>query len=190
MAFRKILVVDDDPLVRTSLLRMLEGLTAERIAVGTVAEAKVALETGVDLVITDVSLANGESGVDVARAAAGMRPAPRVIAVSGYAEASDGLELGKAGVAAFLAKPFKPHELLEVVEGLEAPSPLELDVVVRRVVGDWALPDVLDAVRRSMVFEALSRTHGNKAQAASLLGISRQRLQNILSRDKNELIGE
>lgn len=187
MAFRKILVVEDEPLMRASLVRMLASLQVEIIAVGTVAEARRALtDGGVDLVITDVSLADGESGVEVARAAAGLRPAPPVIAVSGYAEASDGLALGKAGVAAFLAKPFTPTELLELVEGLSAPSPLEIDVVVRRVVGDWALPDVLDAVRRSMVFEALARTHGNKAQAAGLLGISRQRLQNILSRDKDK----
>jgi DNA-binding NtrC family response regulator len=56
--------------------------------------------------------------------------------------------------------------------------------VVRRVVGDWAMPGVLDAVRRAMVFEALARAHGNEAQAAQMLGISRQNLQNILSRGK------
>ena len=42
--------------------------------------------------------------------------------------------------------------------------------------------EVLDAVRRSMVLEALARTNNNKAQAAALLGISRQHLQMILSR--------
>jgi transcriptional regulator with PAS, ATPase and Fis domain len=39
-------------------------------------------------------------------------------------------------------------------------------------------------VRRSMVFEALARSHGNKSQAAGLLGVSRQNLQKILSRGK------
>ncbi|MFO0668253.1 MAG: response regulator [Polyangiaceae bacterium] len=77
MAFRKILVVEDEPLMRASLVRMLTSLQVEIIAVGTVAEARRALtDGGVDLVITDVSLADGESGVEVARAAAGLRPAP------------------------------------------------------------------------------------------------------------------
>lgn len=182
MAFARILVVDDEPLVRTTIRRILERTGATVVDVATVGEALSVLQSGVDLVITDVKLGE-ESGVDVARAAASQHPAPPVIAVSGFAEASDGLALGR-GVAAFVAKPFSAEDLLEVVEGLQAPRHFELDAVVRRVVGDWAMPDVLDAVRRGMVFEALARTHGNKAQAAQLLGISRQNLQNILSRGK------
>ena len=99
-------------------------------------------------------------------------------------EALAALELGKAGVFAFVEKPFTAEDLLEVIDGLQAPNLFELDAVGRRVGGQWAMPDVLDAVRRSMVFEALARAHGNKAQAAQLLGISRQNLQNILSRGK------
>lgn len=181
MGFHKILIVDDEPLLRTTIRRILAPLGAALVEAGTVEEALELLRSGIDLVITDVKLGQG-SGVDVARAAASMHPAPPVIAVSGGAEAADGLALGKAGVASFVAKPFSAQDLLEVVEGLQAPKPFELDAVVRRIVGDWAMPEVLDAVRRAMVFEALARTHGNKAQAAQMLGISRQNLQNILSR--------
>lgn len=181
MVFRKILVVDDEPSLRTVLKIILTPLGAEVVAVGTVEEALAELDHGIDLVITDIRLGPG-SGIDVARAAASRHPAPPVIAVSGYGGAGDGLELGKAGVAAFIAKPFTSEDILEVVEGLQAPHDFELDAVVRRVVGTWPMPDVLDAVRRSMVFEALARSSGNKAQAAVLLGISRQHLQNILSR--------
>ena len=183
MAFARILVVDDEPLVLVTIERILSRLGAEVILVGTVEDALKAMDLGVDLIITDVKLGEG-SGVEVARAAATRHPAPPVIAISGYAEGAVGLELGKAGVTAFVEKPFTAEDLLEVVEGLQAPKLFELDAVIRRVVGDWAMPDVLDAVRRSMVFEALARTRGNKAQAAVLLGISRQNLQNILSRGK------
>ncbi len=183
MIFARILVVDDEPLVRVTMERILSRLGAKLTLVGTVEEAIESLDAGVDLVITDVKLGEG-SGVDVARAAAMRHPAPPVIAISGYAEGAEGLELGKAGVTAFVEKPFTAEDLLEVIEGLQAPKLFELDAVVRRVVGEWAMPDLLDAVRRSMVFEALARAHGNKAQAAQLLGISRQNLQNILSRGK------
>lgn len=184
MGFSRILIVDDEPMIRQSVRRILEGIGAAVTDVATEAEAIGALQQGgIDLVITDVKL-NGGSGVAVARAAASQHPAPPVIAVSGFAEAAEGLALGKAGVAAFVSKPFSAEDLLEVVEGLQAPRHFELDAVVRRVVGDWAMPEVLDAVRRAMVFEALARTHGNKAQAAQMLGISRQNLQNILSRGK------
>ncbi len=181
--FARILVVDDEPLILRLLTRVLARTKAEVIAVATVDAALAALETGVDLVVTDIQIA-GRSGVEVARAAAQRRPAPPVIAISAYAEAADGLALGQAGVVAFVAKPFTADDILEVVEGLQAPTNHELDTVVRRCVGDWPMPDVLDAVRRSMVFEALARSHGNKSQAAALLGVSRQNLQKILSRGK------
>lgn len=183
VGFQKILVVDDEPSLRNVLKNLLGSVCDEVIAVGTVAEALVCLQDGVDLVITDVRLGQG-SGIDVARAAASRHPAPPVIAISGYADSSDGLELGKAGVAAFVAKPFTTDDILEIVEGLQAPRNFELDAVVRRVVGEWPMPDVLDHARRSMVLEALARTQGNKVQAAALLGISRQHLQLILSRGK------
>jgi len=183
MAFARILVVEDEPMLLALLGRILGRLGAEVILVETVEAGLAALETGVDLVITDVHL-GARSGVELARAAALRHPAPPVVAISGQALASDGLELGKAGVAAFVAKPFTQEDILEVVEGLQARRHVELDAVVRRAVGDWPMPDVIDSVRRSMVFEALARAQGNKAQAALLLGVSRQNLQNILSRGK------
>ena len=108
VGFQKILVVDDEPSLRNVLKNLLGSVCEEVIAVGTVAEALVCLQDGVDLVITDVRLGQGSSGIEVARAAASRHPAPPVIAISGYADSSDGLELGKAGVAAFVAKPFTP----------------------------------------------------------------------------------
>lgn len=182
--FTRILVVDDEPIIRTTLQRILARLTTNVVLAGTASEAIALLDSGVDLVITDVKLGAGGSGIDVARAARARHPCPAVIAISGGAEAAEGHALGQAGVAAFIAKPFTAEDILEVVEALQEPSHREVDGVVRRVVGEWPMPDVLDAARRSMVFEALSRTHGNKAKAAQLLGISRQHLQNILSRGK------
>lgn len=178
----RILVVDDEPAILKVLARILASV-GEVSCASTVEEGLAAIAEGVDLVITDVRLGT-RSGVEIARAALAHHRAPPVIAMSGYAEASDGLELGRAGVAAFVAKPFAAEDMLDVVRGLQAPRPIELDAAVRRTVGAWPLPHVLDATRRIMVFEALARTQGNKVHAAQLLGISRQHLQKILSRGK------
>lgn len=185
MAFDRILIVDDEPAIGRTITRLLEGLCKDMRVAHDRAAAHAALEQGVDLVITDVRLGEDtQGGIEVARAAAALRPPPVIVAMSGAALPADGVALGRAGVSAFLPKPFTREELLEVFEGLSAPTNVELDLVVRRIVGDWAMPDVLDAVRRTMVFEALARTQGNKAQAAQLLGISRQNLQNILTRGR------
>ncbi len=180
--FSRVLVVDDEPLIHGVLRRILASIAGEVVAVGSVEDALSALETGFDLVITDVMLGD-RNGVEVALAAAGQRPPPPVIAISSFSD-GDHVALTQAGIAAFVPKPFTKSDILEVVEGIQAPRNVELDQMVRRFVGDWGMPDVLDAVRRSMVFEALRRTQGNKSQAAALLGVSRQNLQNILSRGK------
>ena len=71
VGFQKILVVDDEPSLRNVLKNLLGSVCEEVIAVGTVAEALVCLQDGVDLVITDVRLGQGSSGIEVARACAG-----------------------------------------------------------------------------------------------------------------------
>ena len=181
--FPLILIVDDDPPVRRILERVLRTRCERVIEAGTVAEAVEALKEKVDLVITDLRLGT-ETGIDVALAAAKQHPAPPVVAMSGAADAADGVALGKVGVTAFLAKPFVPSQVMQVLEQLKAPEQVALDAVVSRVVGTRNMPDVLDTIRRSMVLEALARTEGNKAQAAQLLGISRQHLQKILARGR------
>jgi DNA-binding NtrC family response regulator len=181
--FTLILIVDDDPPVRRILERVLRGKCERVIEAGSVDEAIEALKEKVDLVITDLRLGTG-SGIDVALAAAKQHPAPPVVAMSGAADAADGVALGKVGVSAFLAKPFVPSQVMQVLERLQAPEQVELDAVVSRIVGTRNMPDVLDTIRRSMVLEALARTEGNKAQAAQLLGISRQHLQKILERGR------
>jgi DNA-binding NtrC family response regulator len=183
LLFSRILIVDDEALMRRMLTRVLQGRCEQVIQASSVAEAVAALGEGVDLVITDLRLEH-ESGIDVARAAAKQHPAPPVIAMSGHADVADGVELGKAGVAAFLPKPFLPEQVVDLLGRLKAPQPIELDAVVSRIVGTRNMPDVLDAVRKSMVLEALARSGGNKAQAAQILGISRQHLQKILARGR------
>lgn len=114
MPLAKILVVDDEPMMHRVVRRSLSELGAEIIATTCVDEALRRIDEGVDLVITDVMLA-GRSGVEVAGAARASSRPPPVIAMSGYAPPDDHIALAKAGIAAFVAKPFAPDELLTLV---------------------------------------------------------------------------
>ncbi len=181
-AIRKVLLVEDDALVRKTMRAVLERAGYTVAIAESVEAAESALTEEIDLVVTDVNLPDG-SGVGVAEAAARRHPAPPVIAMSGNAQQSDVLALGRVGVRTLLNKPFRPKALLEAIDQLAPPSFVELDAVVRRMVGEHPMQEVVAAVRRGMVQEALALTAGNKAQAASLLGISRQNLQNILTRN-------
>ncbi|MEO8183501.1 MAG: helix-turn-helix domain-containing protein [Deltaproteobacteria bacterium] len=57
-----------------------------------------------------------------------------------------------------------------------------LEAFVAQLVGSRLLLAVQDSVRKAMLREALERTSGNYTQAARLLGVQRQAVQQMVSR--------
>ncbi len=110
-----VLVIDDDPLLRTVLVRILRSHGYEALGAANAAEARALLaEHEVGLVITDVVMP-GESGVDVRLWLSEARPAVPVILISG-AETDNSLELAlRLPRTVFVAKPFAPDGLLSLV---------------------------------------------------------------------------
>jgi PAS domain S-box-containing protein len=85
---KKILVVDDEPLVRTVAVEMLEYLGYDVIAAedGLSALTVFAAHADIDLLITDVGMPNGMNGRQLADAIRARRPDLPVLFVTGYAE--------------------------------------------------------------------------------------------------------
>ena len=113
--FKRVLVVDDEPLMLRAMGRCLGAINAKITLTSSVDEALAAIGAGVDLVITDVHLA-GRTGIEVARAAAARHPKTPVIAVSAEASEGERVALGEAGVAALLSKPFTSSELIGIMQ--------------------------------------------------------------------------
>ena len=103
----KVLLVDDEALVRQSTVSMLEDLGYQVHATSSAEEALIALRGGleVDLLITD-HLMPGMTGTDLVRIVRAERPSMPVLVISGYAE-DDGLppEFPR------LTKPFREADL-------------------------------------------------------------------------------
>jgi DNA-binding NarL/FixJ family response regulator len=100
----RILVVDDEPVVRGLVAELLSGAGHEVVTAATGEEA-LALLDGVDLLVCDVGLP-GVSGEAVAETARTRRPGlPALLMTGDPAESSPG----------GLAKPFAPSELLAAV---------------------------------------------------------------------------
>lgn len=80
-----VLLVEDQPMVRRTLARMLERLGYEVAEAGTVREAEGILASGyaADLVLSDVVLPGGMSGFDLAARLARRRGAPPLLLMSG-----------------------------------------------------------------------------------------------------------
>lgn len=183
--FGTVLVVEDDPLMRRTLLRLMELRSAALHEAATVTDAVRVLreehKTGrpVDLVLLDVRLGD-ESGVDVAAFASHLIPAPAVIAISGSANAAEGFALAHHGVRAYVPKAElaeRMDELMALARGAPAPDPL-----FKAQVGVRSVKDMQDSVRDVMLDQALALEKGNQARAAKRLGVTRQAVQQMMRR--------
>ncbi|HEY8431647.1 MAG TPA: response regulator [Sandaracinaceae bacterium] len=176
-----VLVVEDDPLVRRTLVRLMSGKGWKVRETGRVDHALRALreEKIVSLVLLDVRLGD-QSAVGVAAAAARKTPAPAVVAISGSATPEEAFELGRYGVRAFVPKVQLVAKLDQLLALAKRVPPLE--PVVKAQVGARALKETQDTVRYVMLDEALALEQGSQAGAARRLGLTRQAVQQLMQR--------
>ena len=119
---RKILVVDDEKVVRETIVSILEAAGHETLSVSGGAEALKELHTGDcshDLMILDLTMP-GLSGVDVFRRLRANGAELPVLIVSGYSQDKlSNLFIGQ-GPEGFLQKPFSPEELVRKMDEIFA----------------------------------------------------------------------
>lgn len=120
----RILVVDDEAVLRKIIARVLERSGYEVTVAGSASEAEAVLDDGAepDLVLCDVSLC-GVHGADAVRRVRERCPGIPAILMSG----SDPEEVDRTGEGdeelPFLAKPFEPGELVRRIRDvLDAPE--------------------------------------------------------------------
>jgi CheY-like chemotaxis protein len=112
-ASRKVLVVDDDPVVRKSFDRVLSSKGYAVITAESGEEALLKLnEEKYDLIYTDIRMP-GMSGLEVAEQVKARRPWTPVVIITGYGTEAAESRAKAAGVSSFLHKPLSP----EMIEG-------------------------------------------------------------------------
>jgi CheY-like chemotaxis protein len=117
---RTILVVEDEADVRKIVRRQLESL-GHRVLVAEAATEALLLLTGPgapDLLLTDVVLATGMNGIDLARAARDARPGLPVIFMSGYTAVPEAQQRIRETGAPLLSKPFGTRQLERAVSAV------------------------------------------------------------------------
>lgn len=118
---RKILIVDDQPLIRQLLEATLESNEYELIMAGDGAQAlELARRKSPDLVILDVVLPGGADGFDVCRQIKSDRAtrSARIIMLSAQADDAFRKQGMEAGADDYITKPFSPLQLLDRVSEL------------------------------------------------------------------------
>ncbi len=112
----KILIVDDEPLMRLSMVDALEGVGCEVAAAGTGTEGVHVLDKRqFDLVITDLRLP-GADGVAILKACKERNPNTEVIVITAHGSVDTAVGAMKLGAYDYITKPFQMDELLLIVE--------------------------------------------------------------------------
>jgi len=111
----KILVIEDDDVVRRTLIDMLKYKQHKAEGMSSAEEALRKLPGDYNLVISDILL-QGMDGVALLGKVNQMTPKIPVVMITGYGEAALEEKCRKNGAAGFLKKPFTVQSLLDLVD--------------------------------------------------------------------------
>jgi len=156
----KILVVEDERAIALALTGLLRKEGYDVASCGSHAEAVRALADGFDLVITDLALGNGPSGMDVLRAAKDARADTPVLVITAHGSEKVAVAAMKAGAEDYVPKPFDNDEIRLLVRRILERTEItrEHRLLLERVERDFGTGPVVGsgpAMRR--VFETISR---------------------------------
>jgi DNA-binding NtrC family response regulator len=102
---RRVLVVDDEALIRWSLVERLRSEDYEIVEAGTGAEATDCVESGVDLVLLDYQLPDAD-GISLLKKFRDLDPDVLVIMLTAHQNVELVVEAMKAGAFDYATKPF------------------------------------------------------------------------------------
>jgi len=105
MSHRRVLIVDDEPLIRWSLAERLRADGHEAVEAGTAAEALDRADQGVDLVLLDYGLPD-QDGMAVLRRLRDLDPDLLVIMLTAHRSVETVVEAMRAGAFDYATKPF------------------------------------------------------------------------------------
>ncbi|MFI4938974.1 MAG: response regulator [Burkholderiales bacterium] len=162
-AARKILVVDDDPVVGKSFDRVLsnKGYVVITASNGEEALRKIKNEH-YDLVFTDIKMP-GISGIEVAERVKASQPWLPVVIVTGYGSGANEARAEAAGVSGFLHKPLSPEMIEESAESalcdthvakVSAPAQAKVKAPVKDTPAVKAAKGVFNTVKNIILFFA------------------------------------
>jgi DNA-binding NtrC family response regulator len=117
---KTILIVDDDEAARYGMGRALHSYAINEA--GDAEAARGALKISpIDLILLDINLPGGESGLDLLKELVTRQDAPPIVMITAHGSERTAVEAIKSGAYDYLAKPFEVEELRLVVKNaLEA----------------------------------------------------------------------
>jgi DNA-binding response OmpR family regulator len=150
----RILVVEDDPLLRSGLVDLLEGAGhAVELATDGLTAALRGRDSSVDAILLDLALPKLD-GVEVCRRVRRARPDVPILMLTARGAEDDKVRGLKAGADDYVTKPFSAKELLARLEALD-----------RRRRGAPAEPEVIELDGLRLDLGRCEARRGNRTQA-------------------------
>ena len=116
----RILIVDDDEVVRRSYLRSLESISRNIEDASNGEEALQTMEQNpFDVVLLDLRMP-GQDGLSVLRTIKQKWPESEVVIITGYPTVDSAKEAMRLGAYDYVAKPVAPHDVISVTDGAMA----------------------------------------------------------------------
>lgn len=145
----KILVVDDDPELRSNLSEVLAGAgyQVESAASARDAIAKAEVQ-GFDVVLLDYMMPK-MSGIEALAALTKLLPRAKVIMITAFATVEKAVEAIKKGASDYVSKPFKVNDLLTTIRRVMEEAKFEDDAKALDV--DQALTSLASPIRRNIL---------------------------------------
>jgi NtrC-family two-component system response regulator AlgB len=177
----RVLVIDDEKNIRTTLSVCLEGIGAQVTSVASADAAVAAMaRSAYDLVFIDLRLEK-TNGMDLLPQLLSMRPEVGIIVITAYATFETAVESIKLGAVDYLPKPFTPAQIRHAVEKFDSRRAIvqrvaELESKLAQEVPEADLSTsspamrlALDLLRRAAVSEAPILLRGESGTGKGIL---------------------
>ncbi|GHE75889.1 DNA-binding response regulator [Camelimonas fluminis] len=170
---KSLLIVDDDLVLSTRLLRAMDSRGYSSLIANTIADALAAVETAPPaFAIVDMRLGANGNGLDVIRKLSEVRPEARAVMLTGYGNIATAVAAVKMGAFDYIPKPATADQIHMVLMA----SPVSGKVEVP------GTPMSADRVRWEHIQRVFESTGRNVSKTAGHLNMHRRTLQRILSK--------
>ena len=169
----RVLLVDDDALVRAGLSMLLAG-AADITIVGEATDgsevAQAVARHQPDVVLMDIRMP-GMDGLEATERLRAQPGAPEVIVLTTFEADDYVMRALRAGAGGFLLKDTPPAEIIRAVRGVAAGEPMLSPAVTRRLIGHVTDNDDTDRTRRAR--ERLTLLTDREREVAVAIGLGK-----------------
>jgi two-component system, response regulator RegA len=175
-----LLVVEDDEVLRTRLVRAFEQRGLDVRSAATVGEAeRLIADEAPELALVDLRVGD-RHGLDLIPVLREADPATRIVVLTGYGSVATALEAVRRGAVHYLTKPAHADEILAAFDRLNVEA--NRDAASERSDVRELQPMSLDRVEWEHINRVLVDCAGNISEAARVLGLHRRSLQRKLAK--------